>query len=275
MSPRVLIGSVLSLSGSLAVGWGVRHLVTFGPCGGDGVPSCPPEATPYAIAVAVGLPLAIIGGLIGRRLTTFALFPAIGVGALWGSTDASGTDRLFPLILGAAFLAASLLPLAMIRRRRERTRLAARLLAEGRPAIATIAGVADTGITVNKNPQVRLTVRIDPEDGNPAFDGQKTVVVPRVEIPRRGQRFPAWYDPADPSQFVLVTEPDESAPPQVRSSYAKATATTPPIGTASVPVSRPAPVDPLDRLGKLNELRLAGALTEEEFAAEKAKLLDA
>lgn len=31
--------------------------------------------------------------------------------------------------------------------------------------------------------------------------------------------------------------------------------------------------DPLDRLGKLNELRLAGVLTESEFEAQKARIL--
>ena len=34
-------------------------------------------------------------------------------------------------------------------------------------------------------------------------------------------------------------------------------------------------VDPLDRLAKLHEVRLAGALTQAEFEAQKAKILGA
>lgn len=34
-----------------------------------------------------------------------------------------------------------------------------------------------------------------------------------------------------------------------------------------------AEADPLERLKKLNDLRLAGALTDSEFAAQKAKAL--
>lgn len=273
MSPRVLIGSMIGLAGSLAVGWGIRYLVTFAPCGGDGAPPCPAEATPYAIALAVGLPAAIIGGLIGRRFTTFMLFPAIGVGALVGATDVTGSSRAFPLILGLSFLAVGLLPLVLIWRGRQRARLAARLLAEGRPAIATVTDVYDTGVTVNKNPRVRMTLHIVPESGLAPFEGQKIAVVSRVDLPRRGQRYPAWYDPADPSTFMLVTKVDDSAPPQVRALYAKATAAGPPAGADGHTPAVAAPADPLDRLAKLNELRLAGALTEEEFATEKAKLL--
>lgn len=35
----------------------------------------------------------------------------------------------------------------------------------------------------------------------------------------------------------------------------------------------PPPVDPIDQLAKLGELRQQGVLTEDEFAAQKAKLL--
>lgn len=48
-------------------------------------------------------------------------------------------------------------------------------------------------------------------------------------------------------------------------------------GDLSLPDSTPIapPADPLDRIQKLSDLHESGALTDEEFAAQKAKLLDA
>ena len=47
---------------------------------------------------------------------------------------------------------------------------------------------------------------------------------------------------------------------------------TPLTGGAITPISPPAE-DPLDRLKKLNDLRVSGALTDAEFEAQKAKIL--
>jgi hypothetical protein len=41
------------------------------------------------------------------------------------------------------------------------------------------------------------------------------------------------------------------------------------------PQAAPAPVDPIERLKELGELHEKGVLTDEEFAAEKAKVLAA
>jgi PH (Pleckstrin Homology) domain-containing protein/putative oligomerization/nucleic acid binding protein len=51
------------------------------------------------------------------------------------------------------------------------------------------------------------------------------------------------------------------------------------IGEASAPSTQPVPTapvadDPMEKLRKLGELREAGVLTDEEFATQKAKILD-
>ena len=114
-------------------------------------------------------------------------------------------------------------------------------------------------------------MRLSAPAGSPPFEGQKTSVASRVDLPRRGQRYPVWYDPAEPEQFVIVTKVDETSPSPVRALFEKATA----YNNAESEGASVEPDDRLDRLAKLNELRLAGALTEEEFAAEKARLLRA
>ncbi len=46
-----------------------------------------------------------------------------------------------------------------------------------------------------------------------------------------------------------------------------------PLGAGSLTPPPPAAEDPLDRLQKLNDLRVSGALTDAEFEAQKAKIL--
>jgi Short C-terminal domain len=60
--------------------------------------------------------------------------------------------------------------------------------------------------------------------------------------------------------------PAEAAPPE--------TAAAPPETAAAPPETAAAPpMDPIELLSKLGELRDRGVLTEEEFAAQKAKIL--
>jgi hypothetical protein len=77
-----------------------------------------------------------------------------------------------------------------------------KLLAEGTQAQAVVLGVSDTGVTINENPRVKLTLQVQPEGGAP-FEATKTVTVSRVAIPRAGDSFIVRYDPADPSRVEI------------------------------------------------------------------------
>jgi hypothetical protein len=82
-----------------------------------------------------------------------------------------------------------------------------------------------------------------------------------------------WFDPDDRDNFMIATDVTANAPTDVRRLFALAAAGDPGRpGTGGPDLA--AAVDPLDRLAKLNELRLAGALTEAEFEAQKAKILN-
>jgi hypothetical protein len=100
-----------------------------------------------------------------------------------------------------------------------------------------------------------------------------------VAIPRAGDRYPVWYDPADPSKFGLGTEVDATAAPDIRALFARAGrvpggVTAPAPAASAAPAASPPPeLDWVEQLGRLNELRLAGALSDEEFELAKQKLL--
>src|SRR5438270_8345800 len=77
-----------------------------------------------------------------------------------------------------------------------------KLLAEGTQARAVVLGVRDTGVTINENPRVKLTLQVQPDGGAP-FEAEKTMTVSRVAIPRPGDGFLVRYDPADPSRIEI------------------------------------------------------------------------
>jgi hypothetical protein len=154
------------------------------------------------------------------------------------------------------------------------------LVANGSRAVGTITDIQDAGMTVNDNPRVRLRFRVDPLDGSAGFDAE-TQTVSRVQIPQIGQRYPIFYDPADPSSCVYATADDEKGRASIVGMFgdafgadgagigqaaAASVAAPPAAGAAATP-------DKLDTLKKLGELRDAGVLTDAEFEAKKAEIL--
>ena len=86
---------------------------------------------------------------------------------------------------------------------------AGELFETGAKGAGTVISVEDTGMTVNDNPRVKMTFRVEPLDGSPAFDATKKATVSRVQIPRQGDRYPVWYDQQDPSKWAYATIDDD------------------------------------------------------------------
>jgi hypothetical protein len=148
------------------------------------------------------------------------------------------------------------------------------LMANGARGVGTIVDVRDTGMTINDNPRVQVTFQVEPLDGSPAFHAAKTKTVSRVRIPQAGCRYPIFYDAQNPETFAWVEVDDQQGRQTVVSLFGDA------FGADGSGVGRPAPVtvapadeDPLETIRKLDELRSAGVVTDEEFAAQKARLL--
>ena len=125
------------------------------------------------------------------------------------------------------------------------------LVRTGVAAPAEIVNVADTGMTLNENPRVELTLRVTPADGTAPFDLQRKLVVPRVHLPRVGERLTVYYSRDDPEKFTF-RHVDASA--------------RDPAGAAEP--------DPVEQIAKLADLHAKGALSDAEFAEAKQRLLD-
>jgi hypothetical protein len=74
-----------------------------------------------------------------------------------------------------------------------------KILENGVSARAVVIDVADTGMTVNDNPRVKLTLQVQPEGGAP-FEASKKATVSRVAIPSVGDQMWVRFDPADPTE---------------------------------------------------------------------------
>ena len=77
-----------------------------------------------------------------------------------------------------------------------------RLMKTGKSAKAEVERVEDTNVTINKNPKVRLYLKVKPDDGD-EFDAVVETVVSRVEIPRKGDFVNVWYDPKNRDEIIV------------------------------------------------------------------------
>ena len=249
---RRSLGLGVVLVGNLLFGWGLYKIMGVGSCGGLR-PACPASSWAYFVAMPLGILLSMIGIFTGGAIGFVSIFMTVGIASiLRGINGGVGGDggTTFPFVFGALFLLPPLLPLLawpFLRGRKKRSR---GLVDSGTKAVATVTSIRDTGVTIDNSPRVELALRVEPEGGGAAFDTTCKLTVSRLAIPRVGDRYPVWYDPQDTSRFRIGD--------LMRSS----------------PEAAPAPeTEWVSELGRLNELRLAGALTDEEFTRAKDRLL--
>jgi hypothetical protein len=93
-----------------------------------------------------------------------------------------------------------------------------KILTEGVQAQAVVLNVQDTGMTINDNPRVKLTLQVQPE-GQVPFEVEKKVTVSRVSIPSIGDQYVVRYDPSDTSKVefdaAAVREANQAVEAQV------------------------------------------------------------
>ncbi len=115
-----------------------------------------------------------------------------------------------------------------------------------------------------------LTVRVEPPGGEPF----QTSFTQRIDVTARGlfrgglvQSIPVIFDPSDHNKIALDRDAWNERLRAQRSGGATTVIATPTAAAA------PAATDPIHALSRLADLRDRGVLTDEEFEAQKAKLL--
>ena len=202
-------------------------------------------------------------------------------------SDASGW-QLAAIINAAVGIPIGLAPLVMLFTRRSKADAAEALMRDGSRAPGEVTAVEDTGITINDNPRVKITVRVDAA-GQAPFDVRKTFTASRVDVPRRGDRCTVFYDPNDHSRTAITFDqvPAGAATPAAPGAVPASLGGSPPAtwnpAAAKPP---PSPATPggggatataeavAERLRKLDKLRDDGVITPAEHTTERARILD-
>lgn len=273
------VGTLIGILAGYFISEGIYQMMLIGSCStpaGPGEVECPPEAIRYFFYIFFGIIGGMVGIFAGGSWLSFAcIFGGVGVGALRaGLADgAAEAGRGWFVWFGLTFLATPALMLVSVPFVGWKRMQAARLLSEGTPGVGTVLSIDDTGVTINNNPRVRIAMRIEPNDGaTPPFEATKTATVSRVNMPRVGDRYEVWFDPDDRSKWMFVHGPGTAAAhgqPGLRRLVDMAREGSRPV----VPAPQPHAV--VGELSRLNELRLTGKISAEEFASKTAELLRA
>lgn len=72
----------------------------------------------------------------------------------------------------------------------------------GKKANAVIEKIEDTMETYNKNPKIKITLKVKPESGE-EFTSVVTTIVSRVNIPRKGDDCVVYYDPNNKTDMII------------------------------------------------------------------------
>jgi hypothetical protein len=66
-----------------------------------------------------------------------------------------------------------------------------------------ILDISDTGVTINKNPYVKLHLRVEPMGMMP-YETEVKAMVPRLSIPGPGDSVRVKFDPNNPEDVIVV-----------------------------------------------------------------------
>jgi hypothetical protein len=279
---RTLIGLALAGAAVVGVDWGIYHLVRTGSCGSSttyiSTRPCPPGTGGHILALIGGIFGGLIGiaiyasrgqrgrpariplGLIMWSLLFVTLAASVAYAAYGPANNGGSGAKTTAIILGVIFVPMGLAPLPFALGGGKKQARVAQLAQHGKRCMGVVLSVEDTGVTINDNPTVKMTVRAEPPGESP-WTIVKTATVSRVSIPRAGDRCVVFYDPANREGSNGITFDPV------------------PGFTAAAPAPAPAAApmedgDPLDRIAKLGQLRDQGLVTPEEFEAQKKRLLD-
>lgn len=235
------------------------------------------------------------GGILSFFMVAGVLFTIVGVvifamGGMAGSI-AGGTFAMIGVIWVLVALGVGGWYRSVAQKQAEEQQL----FQTGERATAVIEGVEATGTMINNQPQVYLTLRVQPRHGE-EFVHQRRLVLPFGAVVQPGYLVEVAYDPANPQNVAIESDPRYAATPPalyiktrppgegmaaaaapgLSGGYAPAANVSVGSSMGGAPASAPADDSPptlIEQLERLAKLRDSGALSPEEFEEQKRNLL--
>ena len=142
--------------------------------------------------------IGLVMGALGAGVGIYASFNPIAVGSFMNSPN---VEKYLPfIIIGIVIIPIALAFGPFILKAIENSKKKKRLLQIDQREKTTILNVQDTGLTVNNNPYVQVTVQLK---------GTQVVfqmLTSRVYIPRPGDQIEVLYDPSDPTVVMAAPQ---------------------------------------------------------------------
>jgi putative oligomerization/nucleic acid binding protein len=204
------------------------------------------RGTNYGVGFGIAI-FFLVGGIVlyvgGGSLIGF------DSGTEAGNDTADSTMKMIGAIWAGVALFLILLFAALLARARSRARLAR----TGTPGKATVREAEQTGTYVNYNPQMKLRLDVQTDDGMPPFEKTTRAVVPMTALGRfgLGTELPVRVDPQDRERFEILW--DELPPPVAQA------------GAGGEGAEQ--------RLETLDRLRKEGAISDTEYEAKRKQII--
>jgi len=142
--------------------------------------------SPVGLIGIIGIIVGIIGGVFGVTV------------AIQSNLKSSSPDWSPFIVLGVAFIVMFFSFFPFIKKAMENSQKKKRLQQVGQRTQATVLEVRDTGLTVNNNPYIEVTVELK------GIKTKFSTMVSRVGIPRPGDIIEVLYDPSDPTVVMAA-----------------------------------------------------------------------
>lgn len=200
------VGLALTVVVTVALTWAMYVVMSGAPGCAESQATCPTSFGPGITILFLSVLVSFAAMALGAIECFAAMFVAIGLGALLAVPGLADVDRFFPLTFGSAFLVSGVAAAWFLFRLQSRGDVEKALVDHGRPAIGRILDVRDTGMTINDDPRVSVSVEITRADVTAdSHTATKTITMDRVRPILVGDRYPVLIDPENPSEWGLVT----------------------------------------------------------------------
>jgi hypothetical protein len=217
VTPLRVVGGILAAAGGVALVAAMTAMDRIGDCGNGYDPPCPPGIENDFYLMAGAVVCIAIGSIMTWGVGLVVAIAAAGVAALVYSQTVEANLRsdefitagvCFGLLAVGVAIGSAAVRAGAAKRRAIEERIAeeTRFKRHATMTAGTVAALRDTGITVNDNPQALITVAYARADGTTA-QVDTTEVVPRLEVPRRGDPATVWYDPSTGKALAKLGNP--------------------------------------------------------------------